>query len=485
MNKFLLTITFICISLTIISQNNINELIKTPVFKGDTIMVRDSSISYRYIGVDSVPFSKTINTAFNNSGMPVEIFYYSYNAQNQQFEPDTKVTNKYFDNSNIIEEIHRYEYNPADGTWHLVDYNLYDSQSNQLLTEYYGYDITYTNYISGSKNTYQYNEQFFLESITSEEMDINTQTLVNKRKIEYQRNENNNDTAVLIYNWVDNLWEVQRKTIKNYNGNQLVEEINFVPGDTSWVWTDKVLHTYDDVNGVDTATYYNWYEEYEFWYITNQHISKIISDETPLFVILRDYDFVTETWSDTEKTTWAYDGDILVNRMEESWFDDEWKPIHEVNYYYNSDEYIDSTISKYFNTFDTTYFSLENDYFNYNSDNTITSAVHFSKQLDNELTKTYAIYFYNSPFVTPDAINEYNSLTIIIYPNPAHDILSIKSDEKLKSYRIYNISGQLLISQTVNNTNEINININALQPGVYILKTGSNSSININRFIKN
>ena len=98
MNKFLLTITFICISLTIISQNNINELIKAPVFKGDTIMVRDSSISYRYIGVDSVPFSKTINTAFNNSGMPVEIFYYSYNAQNQQFEPDTKVTNKYFDN---------------------------------------------------------------------------------------------------------------------------------------------------------------------------------------------------------------------------------------------------------------------------------------------------------------------------------------------------------------------------------------------------
>lgn len=488
MKKLLSAIILIIISSTIFSQNEnellIKELIASPVFINDTIMVRDSSISYRFNGTDSIPFYKLINTAFNNSGMPEEIFYYSYNTNNQQFEPNTKVTIKYFDNSSITEETHRYEYNSADGSWHLVNHNLYNKHSNELLREYYGYDISYTSFIAGSKTTFEYNEQKYLLSIYAEKIDINSQTLVNDRKIEYQRDENNNDTAVLHYEWLNDLWEVQTKTFKNYNGNQLSEEINYVPGDNTWNWTDKIIHTYSSDGSVDTSTYYNWYEEYEFWYIERQRVSKIIDEKIPVFVILRNYDFVTETWSSTDKTSWIYENNILVNMMEESWIDDEWKPIHEVNYYYNSDEYIDSTISKYFNTFDTTYFSLENDYFNYNSDNTIFSIMHFSKHQQQDFTKTYTTYFYNSPFVTPDAIKEIASLKLKLYPNPAWQSINISSDIELRKLSIYNIQGQKILSQDIDYYKNTNINISSLKSGLYLINAESETKFQTIRFIK-
>jgi hypothetical protein len=56
-----------------------------------------------------------------------------------------------------------------------------------------------------------------------------------------------------------------------------------------------------------------------------------------------------------------------------------------------------------------------------------------------------------------------------VYPNPCRDILYINGVNYGETINIYNIHGQLLISQTLN-TPTASIHIPHLAPGVYIIK---------------
>ncbi len=71
------------------------------------------------------------------------------------------------------------------------------------------------------------------------------------------------------------------------------------------------------------------------------------------------------------------------------------------------------------------------------------------------------------PFVKTSVINPSNKESdLTLYPNPAHDLLSIKSDKPVKSYTIYSIYGQLLQSDMMNNKE---IDILGLSSGTYFL----------------
>ena len=66
---------------------------------------------------------------------------------------------------------------------------------------------------------------------------------------------------------------------------------------------------------------------------------------------------------------------------------------------------------------------------------------------------------------------------IIIYPNPAKDIINIVSSKKIKNILIYNSVGQ-----TVYRGNETRININNLEPGVYIVRIETCKGIETQKF---
>lgn len=75
----------------------------------------------------------------------------------------------------------------------------------------------------------------------------------------------------------------------------------------------------------------------------------------------------------------------------------------------------------------------------------------------------------NEPLVdvieTPQQIQ-----TVSVFPNPATDFISVKSDEKIQSIKIYDVQGKLLYAS--DNTQEENgINLKEFSPGIYLLKT--------------
>ena len=73
-----------------------------------------------------------------------------------------------------------------------------------------------------------------------------------------------------------------------------------------------------------------------------------------------------------------------------------------------------------------------------------------------------------------------NAYKVDVFPNPTHDLLSIKADRKIDSYRISNLAGQILLE----GTNVEGIDISNFVSGNYIIVTYSNERAHLTKFIK-
>lgn len=72
---------------------------------------------------------------------------------------------------------------------------------------------------------------------------------------------------------------------------------------------------------------------------------------------------------------------------------------------------------------------------------------------------------------------------ITIYPNPAGSQLNVESSAPLQSVAIYDLSGKLLLEESVN-ANFATLNINHLQAGVYFLRAITDNGVERKCFVK-
>ena len=78
-------------------------------------------------------------------------------------------------------------------------------------------------------------------------------------------------------------------------------------------------------------------------------------------------------------------------------------------------------------------------------------------------------------------VDDQNQLDISIYPNPTDNTLFISGNETPIAVDIYNVLGKEVLS--VKNTN--NINVQALQSGVYVIRISDGVGQTNRKFIKN
>ena len=80
--------------------------------------------------------------------------------------------------------------------------------------------------------------------------------------------------------------------------------------------------------------------------------------------------------------------------------------------------------------------------------------------------------------------NNFDNKSIIIYPNPVIDKLSIKSNQfKIKEITIYNLSGQKIYYKNNLNNNYIVINLHDISNGIYILEIMNDCQIKAKKII--
>jgi hypothetical protein len=70
-----------------------------------------------------------------------------------------------------------------------------------------------------------------------------------------------------------------------------------------------------------------------------------------------------------------------------------------------------------------------------------------------------------------------------IYPNPANEIIAIKSNEILDRIEIIDVRGKMVFSKKTNEF-ETNVNINSLSAGLYLIKIFSKNNTKSTKFIK-
>ena len=78
-------------------------------------------------------------------------------------------------------------------------------------------------------------------------------------------------------------------------------------------------------------------------------------------------------------------------------------------------------------------------------------------------------------------VDESESETMSIYPNPAHDFIFVEENLNLplQSVEIYNVTGQKVISST-----ETEINVSGLESGVYFVCVVAEGKTVIQRIVK-
>ena len=67
-------------------------------------------------------------------------------------------------------------------------------------------------------------------------------------------------------------------------------------------------------------------------------------------------------------------------------------------------------------------------------------------------------------------ISENGTVQIMIYPNPAVEYVNVKSDQTINSIEVMNYTGQIVYSKNAVNSKSSQINVSALQAGIYFIK---------------
>lgn len=109
----------------------------------------------------------------------------------------------------------------------------------------------------------------------------------------------------------------------------------------------------------------------------------------------------------------------------------------------------------------------------------------FSYSNDGDLTENAGdadIWFLKFNF-TDLGLNQISKNSLHIYPNPVRDILNIQSDENLKQIEIYDLTGKLIQTYKVSDKS-IQLNLEQLNKGIYVVKIISKSSIVSKKIIK-
>lgn len=82
------------------------------------------------------------------------------------------------------------------------------------------------------------------------------------------------------------------------------------------------------------------------------------------------------------------------------------------------------------------------------------------------------------------SIGNFNNITFSVYPNPAKDFFTVTSDENIHSINVFNLSGQKLFTQTVNNTSQT-FSTSNLSTGLYLIEITTENAKSVQKIMVN
>ena len=82
-----------------------------------------------------------------------------------------------------------------------------------------------------------------------------------------------------------------------------------------------------------------------------------------------------------------------------------------------------------------------------------------------------------------DGISETETINVAMYPNPAHESVSILADDNMLNISVYNLFGQQIEKMELNGTSQCTFSTNSLVTGVYVVKIKTENRMVAKRLI--
>ena len=205
--------------------------------------------------------------------------------------------------------------------------------------------------------------------------------------------------------------------------------------------------------------------------------------------LFQEWDTSTNQWVNSFKTVYDYDNGLNIQINDFSWEDDTWQPVRQVNYTFDGSGQIETSTTLYYS--DPSFQNYSRVFYT-RSNNQITQRIFQSWDIvlddwrntgkwndvydanDNliegyrfiwdttigwkEYRKELNFYSEVIPFSLSVASNEL--LGTKIYPNPASEIITVKTISPVKTIEMYDTLGKLLLT-----TNKSTIKFDAFQNG--------------------
>lgn len=330
-------------------------------------------------------------------------------------------TSQTFDASNNI--LTRYTEKRNDLDWlPSQDYTKTYTENNQILTLHSRYwSIGQNVWVNSTRNTYGYDSFGRVATIMSEsgytgQWENSTFTTNTYGNLGIP-------DLVVIQSWDDGTLAWQDFIINHnsfdVNGNRILQLVERRDFNTDVMENyNKRIWSYDNDNRVTEELNLQW-NEYTEAYVeyTNDIYTYTNSGELEILIEQRWQNGLMENW---KRKTYMYEGGVVISIDYELWNGTTWE--------YASDNYQDLMF------YDELLTSIKQDFKN----------------------------------------------DMLIYPNPAHTILTITTkagDLENMQLKITDATGKLVITQSINATGNSQINVESLQPGIYYLQANGRFSM--------
>jgi len=357
---------------------------------------------------------------------------------------------------NVTKNTKRVYYRWENNAWVEDDMTKYfcDDNGNVSSYIYYEYNEASGNLEPNIKTVLSYNEKNLI--INKEEYNYDNNSWNKQVKYGYEYNDNGQLTIEYEYSVDDGEWKLDAKTNYNYeNNNNLISKISFNWIDSDWELSEKYEYTYENNNLVK--------ENYHIWSNNTWNINSVKK-----YSYNDNNDMIQEIYY-----SYTTEGNIIYNYKHTYTFDNNHNTLTEIDYQWNTGSWLEN--KKYEIFYNMNYlltqsiqpfeFDLE---IGAGNNNIITSVKGYSKS-NNDWSQIATTTLYYSEHDLVSTQEKQSTENIKVYPNPASNYINVSFANNTKDailFNLFNIQGQIVLSKTIKNNEQINIS--NLPKGMYL-----------------
>ena len=348
------------------------------------------------------------------------------------------------------------------------------------------YEPVSANYADGVDNylvTYSYDEYdyYLLEELTQRK---NGGSWENYELITYEYDWMGNPSVVLVQEWENGAWvneEIQNCT---YNNDGTLDEIIVQEWENgAWVNEEKVNYTFtDDVTRILTS---------EWSGVWNAEDLITITYSMDGYEMVEQY-MQQGAWQNEARMLVSYNDDFnIAVEIVQEWEDNSWVNVMRMNYNYEGLVYTSVMYDLWtgdWGEFAKTEYAYDN---NGNAKEGVAYVMINGEWMGGFATDITMPYAYNEKskvFIASEVTMDYADITLStnemlqntafnLYPNPANGMISVNG-EGFEKAEIYNIAGQKVMESS-----NAQIDVKALQAGIYMVKVFGNGSSEMLRVV--